>query len=162
MSAPPRMGLRWREPAALRAWLLVLGWLAVIFFFSSEAFSEPSTGSLLRPFLRWLFPEWSSSEIRSLHHAIRKAAHMGVYGVLALLSFRALGLSLAANALRLAGLAFALVLGTAASDEFLQSFSETRTGSLVDVGYDLAGALLALLLLLYLRRGRAGTRKRSG
>ena len=153
---------RWQEPAALRAWLLALAWVAVIFFFSSESFSEPSTGSLLRPFLRWLFPEWSSAEIRALHHVIRKAAHMGVYGVLALLSFRALRLSLAASTLRLAGLALALVLGTAASDEFLQSFSETRTGSLSDVGYDLAGALVALAIVLYRSRGRAGVRNRSG
>jgi VanZ family protein len=116
----------------------------------------------LRPFLRWLFPEWSSAEIRALHHAIRKAAHMGVYGVLALLSFRALRLSLARSALRLAGLALALVLGTAASDEFLQSFSESRTGSVSDVGYDLAGGLLALAGVLCWRRQRSGTRNRSG
>jgi VanZ family protein len=153
---------RWQGPAALRAWLLVLAWLAVIFLLSSGSFSEPSTGSLLRPFLLWLFPEWSSSEIRALHHLIRKAAHMGVYGVLALLSFRALRLSLAASALRLAGLALALVLGSAAIDEFLQSFSDTRTGSLADVGYDLAGGLVALATLLYWRRERAGIPNRSG
>jgi VanZ family protein len=151
--------LCWQEPAARNAWLIVLAWLVVIFLLSSGSFSEPSTGSLLRPFLRWLFPEWSSSEIRSLHHAIRKAAHMGVYGVLALLSFRALRLSLTASARRLAGLALALVLGTAASDEFLQSFSQTRTGSLWDVGYDLAGGVVALALLLgwRLRSGGSGT-----
>lgn len=158
----PQTRPRWQEPAARRAWLIVLAWVAVIFLLSSGSFSEPSTGSLLRPFLRWLFPEWSSSEIRALHHLIRKAAHMGVYGVLALLSFRALRLSLTASALRLAALALALVLGTAASDEFLQSFSETRTGSLSDVGYDLAGGLVALAILLYRRRERAGVGNRSG
>jgi VanZ family protein len=162
VSALPETGPRWQSRAALGAWLLVFAWLALIFFLSSESFSEPSTGSLLRPFLRWLFPEWSSSEIRALHHAIRKAAHMGVYAVLALLSFRALRFSLAAGALRLAGLALALVLGAAATDEFLQSFSRSRTGSPSDVGYDLAGALLALALLLWWRRQRAGIRSRSG
>jgi VanZ family protein len=162
VSALPQTKPRWQGRAALGAWLLVFAWLALIFLFSSESFSEPSTGSLLRPFLRWLFPEWSSSEIRTLHHAIRKAAHMGVYGVLATLSFRALRLSLAARALRLAGLALALVLGTSATDEFLQSFSATRTGSPSDVGYDLAGALVALAILLYWQRERAGIGNRSG
>jgi VanZ family protein len=162
LSVPPQTAPSWLGRDALRAWGLVLAWLVIIFLFSSESFSEPSTGSLLRPFLRWLFPEWSAAEIRSLHHAIRKAAHMSVYGVLALLGFRALRLSLAASALRLAGLGLGLVLAAAAADEFLQSFSKTRTGSLSDVGYDLAGAVLALGLLLYARRGRAAIRNRPG
>jgi VanZ family protein len=162
VSTLPQAAPSWRGGGALRAWGLVVAWLAIIFVFSSESFSEPSTGSLLRPFLRWLLPEWSASEIRSLHHLIRKGAHMGVYGVLALLGFRALRLSLAASALRLAGLALGLVLGTAAADESLQSFSKHRTGSLGDVGYDLAGAFLALALVLYLSRRRAAIRNSPG
>ena len=161
MSAAAQTRLRWQGPVALRAWLYVLAWLAIIFLFSSESFSEPSTGSLLRPFLRWLFPEWSASETRALHHLIRKAAHMGVYGVLALLSFRAIRLSLAATLLRLAGLALALVFAAGATDEFLQSFSETRTGSRMDVGYDFAGAVVALALLVAWRRAHGGIRNPS-
>ena len=162
MSALPQTAPSWRAWDARRAWLLVLAWLVIIFVLSSEGFSETSTGSLLRPFLRWLFPEWSTAEIRNLHHAIRKAAHMSVYGVLALLGFRALRLSLAGTVLRLAGLAVGLVLVTAASDEFMQSFSKNRTGSLLDVGYDLAGAVVALALLLYAARLRAAIRNRPG
>ena len=162
MSIPEQTAPSWMGRDALRAWALVLAWLVIIFVLSSEGFSETSTGSLLRPFLRWLFPEWSTAEIRNLHHTIRKAAHMSVYGVLALLGFRALRLSLAANVLRLAGLAVGLVLVTAASDEFMQSFSKTRTGSVLDVGYDLAGALVALAMLLYAARLRAAIRNRPG
>ena len=162
MSTLPQTAPSWRGWDARRAWLLVLAWLVIIFVLSSEGFSETSTGSVLRPFLRWLFPEWSTAEIRNLHHAIRKAAHMSVYGVLALLGFRALRLSLAANLPRLAGLAVGLVLVTAASDEFMQSFSKTRTGSVLDVGYDLAGAVVALALLLYAARVRAAIRNRPG
>jgi VanZ family protein len=152
----------WRGPAAQRAWLLVLAWLVIIFLLSSGSFSEPSTGSMLRPFLRWLFPEWSAAEIRSLHHAIRKAAHMCVYAVLALLAFRAVRLSLAATARRLAGLALAVVLATASVDETMQSFSKNRTGALADVGYDLAGALVVLGFLLTRGRGSAAVRKPPG
>ena len=44
----------------------------------------------------------------------------------------------------------------------MQSFSKTRTGSLADVGYDLAGAVVALALLLSAARGRAAIRNRPG
>jgi VanZ family protein len=162
VSTPVQTAPSWLGRDALRAWLLVLAWLVIIFLLSSESFSETSTGSLLRPFLRWLFPEWNTAEIRNLHHAIRKAAHMSVYGVLALLGFRALRLSLAGSALRLAGLALALVLATAASDEFMQAFSKTRTGALADVGYDLAGAVVVLALLVVAARGSAAIRNRPG
>ena len=141
VSAVQRSRPRWQEPATIQAWLLVLAWLALILLLSSDSFSSPSTGSLLRPLLRWLFPEWSAAEIRMLHAAIRKAAHVSVYGVLALLAFRAFRLSLAATALRHAGLAIALVLVAAATDEHRQSLSRARTGSLADVGYDLAGGV---------------------
>ena len=156
MSAALQIRPRWQGPLALRAWLLVFAWLAVILLLSSASFSETSTGSQLRPILRWLFPDWSLSEIRTLHHAIRKLAHVCVYAVLALLSFRAIRLSLEASLLRVAGLALALVLAAAATDETLQSFSETRTGALADVGYDLLGGAAALAIVVGWWRARGG------
>jgi VanZ family protein len=158
-SAPPSAA-SWRSPPAQRAWLVVLAWLAVILLFSSDAFSTSSTGSVLRPILRWLFPDWSSREIWRLHFAIRKLAHVAVYGVLALLALRALRLSLAASARRHAGLALALVLGAAVADEFRQSLTQARTGSAADIGYDLAGGATALGLAALARRTRAALRRR--
>lgn len=146
MSVAPAAAPHWRSPRALRAWLLVAVWLALIFTFSSDVFSANSTGSLVGPILRWLFPDWSAGEIWRLHYFIRKSAHPTVYGVLALLGFRALRLSSAAGAGRHAGLALLLVLAVAASDELRQSRSRARTGSQVDVGYDLAGGAAALAL----------------
>jgi VanZ family protein len=153
-------GPHWRQPAAIYAWLLVFAWLALILLLSSDAFSAPTTGSLLGPVLRWLFPDWSASEIWKLHFAIRKTGHVSVYGVLALLSFRAVRLSLAASTLRHAALALALVIVSAATDEYRQSLSRARTGSLADVGYDLAGGVAALALLVAAQRTRNGIRKR--
>jgi VanZ family protein len=160
MSAPAARAPHWRDPRARRAWALVAVWLALIFTFSSDVFSASSTGSWVGPFLRWLFPDWTPLEIWRLHYAIRKSAHPTVYGVLALLAFRALRLSSAAGAWRHAALALALVLAVATSDEYRQSLSRARTGALRDVGYDLAGGLAALALRgalgLVVRRGRAG------
>jgi VanZ family protein len=138
--------------------VLVGAWLALILAFSSDAFSAHSTGSWLRPLLRWLFPDWSAAAIRELHFAIRKAAHVSVYGVLALLSIRALRLSFAGTALRHGALALALVLAAAATDEIHQSLSRRRTGSVADVGLDAAGGLAAIGLALAWRRARGGPR----
>jgi len=160
VSAVLRTGPRWQR-GALRAWLLVLAWLAIITLLSSEAFSATTTGSLLRPILRWLFPEWSAEAIWRLHFAIRKLAHISVYGVLALLSFRAFRLSLEATALRHAGLALSLVLAAAATDEYRQTLTHSRTGALGDVGYDAVGGLIALALLLGWQHARAGIRQRQ-
>jgi VanZ family protein len=161
VSTALQTGPRWRDPLALRAWLLVLAWLAIILLLSSESFSAASTGSLLRPLLRWLFPEWSSQALYSLHVAIRKLAHVSVYGVLALLCFRALRLSLEATLLRHAGIALALVLAAAATDEYRQSLLRSRTGSLADVGYDLVGGLVALAIVAAWQRARGALRDRA-
>jgi VanZ family protein len=160
MSAPGTQAMHWRSPPARRAWALVAVWLVLIFTFSSDIFSASSTGSWVGPFLRWLFPDWTPTEIWRLHYALRKSAHPTVYGVLALLAFRALRLSSAAGAWRHAALALALVLAVASSDEYRQSLSRAPTGALRDVGWDLAGGVAALALRgafeLALRRGRAG------
>ena len=154
-------GSRWLSPPALRAWLLVIVWLGAILVFSSDAFSASSTASLLRPFLRWLLPDWSSAAIASLHFAIRKTAHVSVYGVLALLAFRALRLSQDSTATRHAGLTLLLVLVAASGDEYRQSLSRARTGALADVGYDLAGGLAALGLAILLRRSHGPARAQT-
>jgi VanZ family protein len=150
------------SPPALRAWALVLAWLIAILVFSSDPFSASTTGSLLGPFLRWLFPDWSPGEIWRLHYTIRKVAHLTVYGVLALLAYRAFALSLPAGRLAIGALSLLLVLAAAASDEYHQSFSRLRTGSLFDVGYDLAGAAAALGLAAMLAGVRDLVRGRRG
>ncbi len=148
------------SPQALRAWLLVIVWFTMIMIFSSDAFSAASTASLLRPFLRWLLPTWSPAAVATLHYAIRKTAHVSVYGVLALLNFRALRLSQEATAARHAGLTLLLVFVVASGDEFRQSFSRARTGVFTDVIFDLAGALAALGLAILWRRLRGAAQRR--
>ena len=152
MSAPAADRSRRLSPAALRAWLYVAVWLALILAFSSDLFGSSTTSSVLGPFLRWLLPDWSASAIRSLHVAIRKTAHVSVYGMLSMLTFRALRLSFEAPVARHAGLALLLVLVAASADEYHQSFSRARTGAVTDVIYDLAGGLAALGLAILWRR----------
>jgi VanZ family protein len=84
---------------------------------------------------------------------VRKAGHMFVFGVLAVLVWRALESSAVRHAI---AWSWVLTVAYAASDEFHQSFTAGRHPSPVDVGIDSFGALLFLLALtLWLRNRRA-------
>jgi VanZ family protein len=137
---------------ALRAWLAVAGCVGVILAFSGDDFSAQSTSRILAPLLRWLFPELHPATLHALHGWLRKAAHLIEYAALGLLAFRALRLSLAISLLRTALLGLAVVLAVAAADELRQSWLASRTGSLADVGIDLAGGALGVCLIVAAHR----------
>lgn len=146
-SKPQRSGRR-----ALCAWAVVVIWTLLISAFSSDAFSADSTSRFIRPLLRWLFPDALPEILDRLHAAVRQGAHAFEYGVLALLSFRALRLSADSSPGRTFALALLLVLAVASADETHQALSPARTGSPWDVALDLAGGALALALLAALLR----------
>ncbi|RUA17672.1 MAG: hypothetical protein DSY55_01770 [Clostridia bacterium] len=97
--------------------LLALGWMAIIFWFSSQS----SLFSLSEGLLDAVF---------------KKSAHALAYAVLWTLWWLATG--------RRPWLALALTIGYAISDEWHQAFVPGRHGRLFDVGVDTIGALLAL------------------
>jgi VanZ family protein len=115
-------------------WLPVLVWAGIIFALSAT------------PDLRF-----APSDI--VDFVVRKAGHMFVFGVLAVLIWR----PLKSSAIRRTIVwSWVLTVAYAASDEFHQSFTAGRHPSPVDVGIDSVGALLFLLALtLWLRRRRA-------
>ena len=80
-----------------------------------------------------------------LDFIIRKLGHMGVFGILALLVWRALSETTAWR--RPWAWAFALTVLYAASDEFHQVFVATRTALVSDVFIDTSGGAIGLLLL---------------
>ena len=108
----------------LLAWAAVLAWAALIFVISAQ------------PNLRFV-PD------AGLDFVVRKIGHMGVFGILALLLWRAL---IGTAAWRRSGAwAFALTVLYAASDELHQGLVAGRHPSAFDVGVDAAGALIALM-----------------
>jgi VanZ family protein len=131
------MHSRWRRLAGL--WLPPLAWMAVIFFFSSQA-SLPQ------------------AESGPLDFVIKKAAHLFEYALLALLLLRAYqGSAAPERRQRQAGaqasgrdrpaLAAICAAGLwAVSDEIHQLFVPTRTATLRDVLIDFAAILLAVLV----------------
>jgi VanZ family protein len=114
-------------------WLPVLAWAAFIFYLSAQ------------PNLRF-------EQDPTLDFVVRKAGHMGVFGVLALLVWWALSSTTRRRpAWAWAG---ALALAYAATDEVHQGFTAGRHPAVTDVGIDGVGIALALLVGLALVRGR--------
>lgn len=115
-------------------WLPAVAWMALIFWFSSQS-------RLPRP----------DSDLLNL--LMRKSAHFGVYGVLALCYHWAIGgdsVIPAPGHSRRRTIALVLALLYAISDEYHQSWTPLRQPSPVDVMIDTTGAATALWLLPWL------------
>jgi VanZ family protein len=111
---------------------------------STETFSSQNTFWLIGRILRFLVPQISSHELRLINAFIRKAAHVIEYFILGLLLFRAFrGDSITSWKWRWSFSAVIVVALWAISDEFHQSFVPARTASVVDVGIDTVGGVLA-------------------
>lgn len=77
---------------------------------------------------------------------IKKGSHVLVYGLLAGLTLRALHLS-GQPLPQAAVLAVVIAVCYAITDEYHQSFIAGRSASIMDIGFDLLGAMLACLFL---------------
>jgi VanZ family protein len=91
------------------------------------------------------------------NYVVRKCAHFFEYAVLAALLYRAWRAdSLIRWRLSWAAYSFAMVASWALIDEYHQSFTHTRGGSIYDVMIDTAGGLFALIsIALYTNSGRS-------
>jgi len=135
-------------------WLPVVAWAALIIRATGKTFDAPHTSGVLAAFLGGLGLHLSAKTLGSVNLAIRKTAHLTEYAILTALSFRAIREDRRGFVLRWALIALAITVCVASTDEFLQSFTPTRTSSPWDVALDTVGGTIALLLL----RLRAGMR----
>lgn len=127
-------------------WLLPpLCWTGLIMYLGGGQWSGEETSSWLGPLLHALLPGLSPELLGAAHFLIRKAAHVSEYAILAILWRRATGG---------ASIAFALSLLTASLDEFRQSFTPGRDGSVYDVLLDGTAAAAALSVVAALRSRR--------
>jgi VanZ family protein len=118
----------------LLAWVPAIAWAGLIFAFSAQ------------PNLRFA-PD------AGLDFLVRKAGHMGVFGILALLLWRSVAGTTAWRRPWAWGLALAVLY--AATDELHQGFVAGRHPSAVDVGIDAAGALIAVVAVGLIRSRRS-------
>ncbi len=143
----------------LPRWGPALAWAILISLFSTGAFTDQHTLSVIVPILHWLIPKASYATLLSVHHYIRKSAHFVEYFIFSLLVLRAIGARRHDRRLAWALAAIAVVAGYAALDEFHQSFVPGRTAAVSDVLLDTTGGtaaqLIAGLVLLWKHvRGR--------
>ncbi|HEX3471365.1 MAG TPA: VanZ family protein [Silvibacterium sp.] len=138
--------LHW-APAALA--------VAMIMGESTATMSADNTSHWLLPFWVHFFGSISNARWAEVHHLIRKTGHMVGYGMVSVCFFYGWRSSLstavdkARSVWRRAGvLAVLSTLVVASADEIHQSFLPSRTGTPVDVGIDLCGAIAAQLLIL--------------
>jgi VanZ family protein len=138
----------------LKNWLPVLIWLGVIFLGSADLMSVEHTSRCIVPFLRWLKPDLSPEALVAIHSMVRKCAHISEYAVLALPLFRAAHYT--TNLKRSMPIVYVSVwVGcflVATTDEFHQAFVASRGASARDVMIGGTGAILGLLIGVFLRR----------
>jgi VanZ family protein len=132
-------------PSVVKHWLPVFGWLALMFFGSTDLMSAEHTSRFIGPFLRWLDPAISAWTVIRIQDFVRKAAHVVEYAVLASLLYRALVNGFfVGRKMRSAAVALLICVTFAATDEYHQSFIPSRTASVRDAGIDCCGAVLGL------------------
>ena len=134
----------------LKYWLPVVAWMLLIFIASTDMMSAQHTSRFLAPFLRWLNPEISLETIRAVQLAVRKAAHVTEYAILAALLLRAFHSGVRTVRLGHAFAALLIACTYGALDEYHQSFVASRTGSPGDVMIDASGAMLGVAICWWL------------
>ncbi len=143
----------------LRYYLPVILWAAVIAGLSTSGFDTGFTFKLLREANDFFGAGFSVAELRDINAVIRKLGHVSEYFILGLLLWRALRCG-RDEAWRWSWALGTLALGAAWAglDELHQHFERGRGSSLIDVGWDSLGLLLALAVLFVLswwKRGAA-------
>ncbi len=143
--------------SSLFYWLPPLLWMATIFYFSTDTFSGDNTGSLLWKIASFFRPNLTEGQFDLIHFYTRKAAHFTEYAVLALLTFRALRRgSISRWRWRWAIGSLLIVVLYSLSDEYHQTFTDHRVGTVYDCLTDISGGLTALCLLWLMRRRAKG------
>lgn len=109
----------------IKYWLPTIAWAILIFSFSSQS-------------------TLTTSQVYWQDFIIKKAAHLFVYAVLAVLIYRSLRLTTHYSKQYLLLLTITITLLYAVSDEFHQTFTLGRGPTLRDVFIDVAGGSLGL------------------
>jgi len=143
--------------AFARYWLPPLLWMAVIWGFSTDVGSAEHTLGLFAWLVSTLAPWATPAQVAMAHGVVRKLGHLTEYAILAALWFRALRADRRLRPGPSALAALGLSVAWAVTDELHQTFVPSRTPSALDVLFDSAGALLAVLALAR-RRGTAPLR----
>ncbi len=132
-------------------WIPPVAWMVFISPVNALLTSQ-RTSSFFMPLIAWLLPQASLHMTATLHILLRKTGHFLEYALLAFLLFRAFRGGRQAFELTWIVYAGLISLGYSALDEYLQTFTLTRTGSLYDWIIDASGIACSLGLLVWKKR----------
>jgi VanZ family protein len=137
----------------VRYWIPVGLMLSLMYFFSTDVFSGRNTSLAITWIMKLFGEDLNRSELGEANFAIRKFAHFFEYAILASLLFRAFK---AESSLpwrfSWAAYSFAIIVVWSLLDEFHQTFTRMRGGSIYDSMIDSVGGLFALLAItLYVK-----------
>lgn len=143
-----------RRVGCVAAWVAMLAWMAVIFWFSAQTASESSalSGGLIQQVAQVVTPgfeelpaEEQTAVVESWQTVVRKAGHMAEYAVLGVLSWITMSFHIPPP-WRRAGVAAGIGLFYAITDEVHQFFVPGRGPGVLDVGIDFVGVCLGIAL----------------
>jgi VanZ family protein len=143
----------------LRYWWPALLWAVVISAASTHVFTSGNTGQHIFPILHWLFPSFDAETLETIHHLIRKGAHVFEYAVFSLLVLHGFLAGRKQWLWACAAYTTLVVASYAGLDEFHQSFVPGRGASVWDSALDTAAGVAALLIAWGVIGWRAGRRE---
>ena len=145
-----------RDSLAMKAakyWLPVFVMIGAMYYFSTDVLSAGNTHSLVEEVLGWFGLQLSHRTVHRLNYVVRKGAHLIEYAILAGLLFRAFRADSPVRwRLRWAVFSFLTCALWALADEFHQTFTADRSGSIKDSMLDCLGALFMLMLIAFFTR----------
>jgi len=130
----------------IKYYLPPVAWMGVIFLFSTSGFSGAVTGSVLQTLLDLLGVSYTSDYLKGLNFVVRKAAHLFIYAVLALLWLRAFVTGSGLGSAPALFLSLFISVACAVADEYHQSLIPERTAKPADAMLDSGASALALVL----------------
>ncbi|HBP63119.1 MAG TPA: VanZ family protein [Desulfosporosinus sp.] len=121
-------------------WSLVISWCILIFMLTAlPAFTATHTGVVLEH-----ATQMPVTQVGSANLILRKCTHVTLFGILAVLLYKATGLNIQ--------LAWIMATLYGASDEIHQLFVPGRGSAMQDVAFDSFGAFLLLGVVVLIKR----------
>ncbi|MFL6216269.1 MAG: VanZ family protein [Blastocatellia bacterium] len=146
----------------LKYWLPVLFMIGAMYYASTDVFSGDNTRNVIERVVLWFRPHTREHTLVTINYIARKLAHFTEYAVLAALLFRAFRADSAWRwRWRWAAYSFGIALSWALLDEFHQTFTHTRGGSIYDSLLDTSGAIVMLALIWLVNKKDTGYRSQD-
>lgn len=139
----------------VKYWLPVIVLLGFIFWMSGGDFTDGRTSEFFFPKIKSLFPGLSPEGVIFVHEVIRDLAHMVEFFFLGLL----LSIAVFRSQLRISNLKknvliIVLLFVFSFGDELRQSLVALRKASLIDIGLDVFGGVMALIIVQRSKLGK--------